>query len=328
MSEDLTTHSLDPLDDYSSDNILHDMLDNVLLQAMFLDQVLEIIDNGIVLFDQDGKLTVANDATKEILGYTDKELVGLSLFDLLKILVGKKDKNLAKRILDSQKKIELTVASKEGETLHLMVGARELKNERDEFAGHAVSLTNNTEQKNLQHALSEKNKTLSKIATRDALTGIFNRLYFEDVLAQKMLETNRYGTPLALAMIDIDHFKIFNDTHGHLAGDEVLRVVAKVMANSCRKSDIATRYGGEEFALILTGLPKNQNTGSIADRVRKAVEETVVDFNGKPLRVTISVGVADFDVKRHPTKEDLIKDADVALYAAKEKGRNQVVMAE
>ena len=314
------------IEDFSVDSYLHDMLDGVLVQAMFLDHVLAIIDNGVIIFDKAGALTVANEAVKEILGYDDGELRGATPEDLFARLSGCAEPEWVAGILDSMKKHEIAVTSKSGEHLHLVVGARRLKNERDEFAGHVLSLTNITELKNLQLALAEKNKRLAKIANRDALTGLFNRLYFEDALAQKVLEAKRYGTPLSLVMLDIDHFKRFNDACGHLAGDRILRELARIIAENSRAADIATRYGGEEFALILAGTPKAE-AFVVAERVRGLTEAHVVSYKDEGLRMTVSLGVATFDPVRHEAQEALIDEADAALYQAKRSGRNRVVIA-
>ena len=317
---------ISPIEDFSVDSYLHDMLDGVLVQAMFLDHVLAIIDNGIIIFDKNGALTVANEAAQEILGYAAAELLRRTPDELFARLSGCADPDWVATILSATKKHEIAVTSKSGEHLHLVVSARRLKNERDEFAGHVLSLTNITEQKNLQFALAEKNKRLAKIANRDALTGLFNRLYFEDTLAQKILEAKRYGTPLSLAMLDIDHFKRFNDEYGHLAGDMVLRELARTIAENSRAADIATRYGGEEFALILGGTPKAE-AFIAAERVRELAERHVIRYKKEDLRLTVSLGVATYNPGRHDSQEAFIDEADAALYQAKGNGRNRVIVA-
>jgi diguanylate cyclase (GGDEF)-like protein/PAS domain S-box-containing protein len=326
MSMEPHAPSSNPIDEFSVDSYMHDMLDDVLVQVMFLDHILAIIDTGVILFDRNGVLTRANDAAKEILGYDDDELVGLTPADLFYRLTECADPEWIEEILGTVKKHEISVHGKTGEHLHLVIGARRLRNERDEFAGHVLSLTNITEQKNLQLALSEKNKRLAKVANRDALTGLFNRLYFEDALAQKVLESRRYGTGLSLAMIDIDHFKRFNDTYGHLAGDEVLRRIAGIMAEGCRAADIVARYGGEEFALILPAT-SGDDAFPVADRLRGLIEAHVVRYKDEDLRMTVSIGVASFDAARHDAQETLVDEADAALYEAKKSGRNRVVIA-
>ena len=153
------------------------------------------------------------------------------------------------------------------------------------------------------------------------LTAIYNRRYFDLKLNEEVARAIRYKCPLSILMVDIDKFKIFNDTYGHQKGDVVLTATAKLLHDSLRGTDIICRYGGEEIAIILpetTGI----NACKIAEKCRLHVEKGTVKVAGVP--VTVSIGVAEF--KGLDTPEKLIKIADLALYRAKEKGRNQVVL--
>jgi diguanylate cyclase (GGDEF)-like protein len=172
--------------------------------------------------------------------------------------------------------------------------------------------------------LSLRNKELLLRATRDKLTGLANRAAFDEVLAREA-ERRQSGAPrcLGLIMMDIDRFKVFNDTHGHRAGDAVLAAVGKVLARLTRKSDLAARYGGEEFALILPATTPAQ-LGLVAERIRSAIEAEPIVFEGKTLRVTASFGGAC--LQRAGSAADgarLLETADACLYAAKGKGRNR-----
>jgi diguanylate cyclase (GGDEF)-like protein len=129
--------------------------------------------------------------------------------------------------------------------------------------------------------------------------------------------------PISLAMVDIDHFKQFNDRYGHPVGDQVLKAVAGVLRQNVRKNDLAARYGGEEFALVLLN-SDGANAAKFADRVRQAVGRARIEFAGEKLGVTISMGVATFP-QNAKDKAQLIEAADRALYAAKQGGRNRVV---
>jgi diguanylate cyclase len=156
-------------------------------------------------------------------------------------------------------------------------------------------------------------------ARTDSLTGLANRRAFDDELGRRFAEWQRRHTPFSLLILDIDHFKEFNDSHGHLAGDEVLRNVGKVLVKTARQMDLACRYGGEEFAVVLPATDI-QEARVAAERFRKAIEGTVVRFDEKPLSVTASIGVArvtDNDEVAH-----LIRRADDALYKSKAAGRN------
>ena len=158
-------------------------------------------------------------------------------------------------------------------------------------------------------------------ATLDALTGLNNRRQFELRLKQEIATTKRQKNPLCAMMIDIDFFKKVNDTYGHASGDSVLRMVASIIKEHLRESDIPSRYGGEEFAILLP-FTKIEEAKIVGERLRKAVEETPIPIDKKNINVTISMGLAEFNPEE--TGEELFKRADKALYNAKESGRNRV----
>ena len=159
---------------------------------------------------------------------------------------------------------------------------------------------------------------VQKLAEVDSLTNVANRRTFETTLSQELSRSTRHGEPLTLVMIDVDHFKKFNDTHGHRAGDEALREVARALARECRDFDTVARYGGEEFAVILPGASSRESLIA-AERLRKAVSE----IEGLAVSVTASAGVATYPTHA-PDAESLIKVADEALYESKRAGRNRV----
>ena len=163
------------------------------------------------------------------------------------------------------------------------------------------------------------------LASRDSLTGLLNRRAFDTVLDSAALHFSRYRRPLALVMLDVDHFKRINDTYGHEAGDAVLRAVSAAIRGSIRDVDQAARFGGEEFVLLL---PETALSGArlIAERLRQRVEGLPVEWNGQQIPVRISLGVsAAPECVADP--QDLVASADEALYASKESGRNRVTTA-
>jgi diguanylate cyclase (GGDEF)-like protein len=162
------------------------------------------------------------------------------------------------------------------------------------------------------------------LAVTDALTGLYNRRRFEDVLKREFAVTKRYDTPLSCLMIDVDHFKSINDTHGHDAGDIVLREIAQRLSQRLREVDLAARYGGEEFAILL---PQTNKEGAVivAERIMERIRREEFDFEGTSLCVTVSIGVAGNADIVGKSPESLVKAADAALYQAKEQGRNRVV---
>lgn len=168
--------------------------------------------------------------------------------------------------------------------------------------------------------------TILQYATLDALTNLNNRRQFETRLGQEISITKRQNNPLCAMMIDIDFFKSVNDTYGHAAGDEVLRSVASIIKQALRESDIPSRYGGEEFAVLLP-YTHIEEAKIVGERLRKAVESTPIvvnieDKEPKTIRVTISMGLAEYN--QTETGEVLFERADKALYEAKTNGRNQV----
>jgi diguanylate cyclase (GGDEF)-like protein len=161
---------------------------------------------------------------------------------------------------------------------------------------------------------------VKQLAYLDGLTGIFNRRFFEMRILEEMERARRYGTGVAVVMADIDQFKKLNDEFGHLLGDEVLRQVSSVFHQNLRKIDVVCRYGGEEFALLLSQTNSEQ-AQVVADKLRRMVETW--QFPGVPRPVTISAGVSAYP--EHGTeRDDLIRAADNALYAAKQMGRNRI----
>ena len=170
-------------------------------------------------------------------------------------------------------------------------------------------------------ALAASNRKLESLSRTDRLTGLYNRGHWEERLLAEFQRFRRTGQNCALMMFDIDHFKRVNDTHGHQAGDEVIRNTARTLQETIRATDVAGRYGGEEFAVILVDTTA-EKARVVADRLRERIQASPVVHAGRAIEYTISVGLADPDakLKRH---EDWIERADSALYAAKEGGRNR-----
>lgn len=181
----------------------------------------------------------------------------------------------------------------------------------------------------IQNELAESNDVLSEISRKDALTGVFNRRWFDAAQRAEWIVAQRTGQPLALLLVDIDHFKRFNDAFGHKAGDECLVMVARTLSKQLRRrGDSVARYGGEEFTVLM---PNTDSEGAleIAERMRRAVKEESSSTDATTRRaVTISVGVASVVARTNGASPDtLFMQADAALYHAKQGGRNRVEVA-
>ncbi|VVP56917.1 hypothetical protein PS838_05762 [Pseudomonas fluorescens] len=175
-----------------------------------------------------------------------------------------------------------------------------------------------------RHQLQAANAQLQQLSRTDRLTGLYNRGYWEESLKVAYARHQRYGNATSLVMLDIDHFKQVNDTYGHQAGDKVIEQVARLIHEHVRETDVAGRYGGEEFGVVLSDTDKIG--GSVfAERLRKAVEGLEVLHNGQSIRFTISLGVADLS-QPSINHADLIAWADHALFASKKAGRNRVTV--
>ena len=169
-----------------------------------------------------------------------------------------------------------------------------------------------------------------KHATLDALTGFYNRRHLDERIKQETAKAQRQKTPLCAIMTDIDFFKSVNDIYGHAVGDLVLKTVSKTIRSQLREYDIAGRYGGEEFAILLP-FTRTEEAVMVAERLRHSVENTIIDLSKvnpdapqKSINVTISIGIYEF--KNSDISDDLLKKADKALYQAKDTGRNRVII--
>jgi diguanylate cyclase (GGDEF)-like protein len=179
----------------------------------------------------------------------------------------------------------------------------------------------------LLRRINETQRQLVELATIDDLSELYNRRYFFERFHQEMERSKRYQRPLSCIIMDIDNFKQVNDTHGHLAGDQVLADIAGILKKNCRQSDLAGRYGGEELILLL---PETEAAGAmiIAERIREMIEQhRTVDEKGAVIGVTVSMGVASLSgmaLKGLDKNERIIQYADDALLQAKKDGRNRI----
>jgi len=163
-------------------------------------------------------------------------------------------------------------------------------------------------------------------AITDGLTGLYNHRYFQLRFSEEFAHCLRYGNDLAVIMLDIDHFKQYNDTYGHIAGDLALKEIANLARVSVRENDMVARYGGEEFVIILP-MTNLEGAKIVAERIRESVKNCkfLGDLNAPQVTITVSLGISAF-ASRHENRELLLREADIALYRSKETGRDQAIL--
>jgi diguanylate cyclase (GGDEF)-like protein len=235
--------------------------------------------------------------------------------------------------------IEVRVPRSDGDRYYITT-AKPVLNSEGEVASVICISKEITERKRMEEELRKANEqlsrqlaeieslheTLKEQAIRDPLTGLYNLRFLTESMKREIAQAIRANTSLSVVLIDIDHFKDFNDTYGHKAGDEVLQALGKMLRTQTRAGDIACRYGGEEFMVIMPSASPEEALKR-ADEWRKTFESTQINNKGMLLSATFSAGVATFPV-HGSTDDEIWRAADNALYSAKSAGRNRVAQYE
>lgn len=264
------------------------------------------IQEGIVVLDNAGLLSDYNDSAKKLFPWLDRTEIG-------KPVVGRENARF------------LALANEESEKFKVVIGGRSrvysakasAMSERGRVMGLVYLFRDIT-------SLRRMLRRLKYLANYDALTRTYSGRHFFEQTEKELVRSKRYGLNFGLLMLDIDHFKVVNDTYGHLTGDKVLASIASAMLKRLRKSDTIGRYGGEEFVILLPGADFTETLG-IAEDIRALIEEHRVEADDSRIAVTVSIGAAAFGAG-YPeiTINQLLKKADEALYQAKKAGRNRV----
>jgi len=200
-----------------------------------------------------------------------------------------------------------------------------IRRENDSLRNELEAALAEVQSKNQQ--LESSLKLLEEMAATDPLTGLYNRRHFSKVIEQLFAEANRYGKDLSCVMIDLDGYKQLNDKYGHQIGDQLLQVAGRAITANLRQMDIAARYGGDEFVLLLP-IASADEAVAVADRIRQDFARSSARVLGRETGVTMSIGVGSM-LETHPAHADeLVANADAALYSAKEQGRNRITKAD
>lgn len=285
----------------------------------WLSTILAGIADGVIATDPYGVITFMNPVAAALTGWKPESGVSRRLEDVVLLYDGDKEISF---YLSPQEIIEndgfprnipnLWIIHQQKKT-PIEIKASVIRDENGAPTGLVILLHDITERR--QHE-----EELRRLAIHDSLTGLPNRLLFFDRLNLALCHARRYGHRLAILMLDLDHYKKINDTYGHSVGDLLLREVGKRLQAAIRSSDTVARFGGDEFVLLLPEIHEQTDAAQIAKRILEAISSPF-DINGLPLLITVSIGIAIFP-EDGEDRETLITNADLALYAAKDKGRN------
>ena len=294
------------------DMIYKDMLDNLY--------------EGVYFVDTERKILYWNKGAERISGYSSDEVVGMHCFDNLLNHVDKQNNSLClngcplfQTIQDGvSREAAVYLRHKKGYRVFVAVRTIPLYHEGT-LTGAIEVFINDSEKAEIQNSLNE----FRDLALTDTLTVLPNRRYIDSFLVNRLIEFRDLKIPFATAMIDIDNFRVFNNTYGHDVGDQVLQVVAATMRNAVRINDLIGRWGGEEFLAILVGVSE-ENLFKTIEKVRTLVEKSGLPHQGDFLKVTVSVGVTM--VRETDTAASIVKRADEALYTSKQTGRNRTTV--
>jgi|GEM_PF-1425703 len=271
--------------------------------------------------DGDLKFTYVSPGVAGVLGCTPDEMVGTALNDLFDADNAEAKDQIVQRIKRNQsyREVEFWTRSRQNERVCLRMSGVPVFNEQRAFSGYRGAATNVTAAK-----LDRDN--MYKLATTDHLTSLLNRRRFMEELERSVSLARRHKTKGVLMFIDLDRFKEINDTHGHEAGDKILTGIADILKDSVRSTDIVARLGGDEFGIIMHNIPLEQAQGKMQKTVDR-INQFSVEYNGANLNVTMSVGMIVYP-QEDRASENLIMNADLAMYRAKDMGRNRMYVEE
>jgi diguanylate cyclase (GGDEF)-like protein/PAS domain S-box-containing protein len=291
----------------------------------FFRGILDSLHDGVYFVDVNKRITYWNKGAERITGYESSEAVGISCSDNLLVHIDDRGINLCKAgcplsqaLTDGRvRETEAYLQHKDGHRLPVLIRVSPLRDARGNIVGAVETFSDNSSKAALLNRIDE----LQKESLVDPLTGLANRRCIDMKLHSRIDEMQRYGWPCGVLFLDIDNFKIVNDTYGHNVGDRVLMMVARTLSSNLRSHDLLGRYGGEEFVAIITNI-KMAKLHSFANRLRLLVEKSSLDTEYGTIRVTVSIGATL--VRPEDTIEAAITRADLFMYNSKIGGRNRV----
>ncbi len=287
-------------------------------------RLIETAEEGVWVVSAEGRTSFANSKVAAMLGYTVEEMIDMPLLHFLE----EREHPAAQSYLDLRRQgvagqHDFRFRRKDGSALWTIVSASPIYDEGGRYAGVLGMITDITERKQAEEALRESETRLTHLANHDALTGLFNRHRFEEELKIQLSQAHRYLVHGALLWCDLDQFKDINDTLGHRAGDELLVKVSSSLREHIREADILARPGGDEFAVLLPFADRDE-AQRVAARLLDGIRRPLV-AGGKPVRTTASIGIVLYP-EHGATTEELLAHADVAMYRAKQEGRNRIMV--
>lgn len=301
--------------------------------------LLDQSSDPIFMFDSDGQYLYVNRAFAEGVNRRLDEIIHRKIWDVFPKDEADKRFAIVKWVFENGETriIEVRVPRTDGDRYYLTT-AKPVKNPDGQVVTVICISKEITERKRMEEELRQANERLSEQLTeietlhetlreqaiRDPMTGLYNLRFLTESMKREIAQATRDNISLSVVLMDIDHFKIFNDTYGHKAGDEVLRALGNMLMIHTRTADIACRYGGEEFMVIMPSAHPEEALKR-AEQWRKLFESTQIDNKGEFLSATISAGVATFP-EHGATDDDIWRAADNALYMAKSAGRNRVML--
>ncbi len=282
--------------------------------------IVESARDGILTIGEDRTIRMANRAAEEMLGYDDGEMEGMEIRRLFPAAYAENWDLVARYALSggdpAEKHVEIAARKKSGDPIPVHISLSEAR-----VPGQPALLTA------ILRDISEwksQEEELRRLSITDPLTRLYNRRHFQSLAQREVQRALRNKVPFSVLMIDLDHFKGYNDRYGHPEGDKLLQETGELIRNSFRSMDTGFRFGGEEFVVLL---PETGSFGAMVSaerfRIRFADRERIPGPDGNPITVTASIGIAEY--REGSDLDDLVRDADLAMYAAKNRGRNRCV---